>query len=85
MPFTIYSADGAASHVPTVDHAAVSPTGNRVIVFLDDGTTEHLFPLLITRIAVEEPILRAANRPRRRIIQTLFEARGNEKESKDSS
>jgi hypothetical protein len=55
VPFTIYSADGAALHVPTVEHAAVSPTGNRVIVFLDDGTTEHLFPLLMTRIAVEEP------------------------------
>jgi hypothetical protein len=55
VPFTIYSGDGAALHVPTVDYAAVSPAGNRVIVFLDDGTTEHLFPLLTTRIAVEEP------------------------------
>jgi len=54
MPFTIHSADGTALRVPTVDHAAVSPTGNRVIVFLDDGTTEFLFPLLITRIAVDE-------------------------------
>jgi hypothetical protein len=54
MPFTIHSADGMALRVPTVDHAAVSPTGNRVIVFLDDGTTEFLFPLLITRVSVEE-------------------------------
>jgi len=54
MPFTIYSADGAALRVPTVDHAAVSPTGNRVIVFLDDDTTEFLFPLLITRVSVDE-------------------------------
>jgi hypothetical protein len=54
VPFTIYSADGAALHVPTVDHAAVSPSGNRVIVFLDDGTAEHLFPLLITRVSVDE-------------------------------
>ena len=54
VPFTIYSANGAALHVPSVDHAAVSPTGNRVIVFLDDGTTEFISPLLITRIAADE-------------------------------
>jgi hypothetical protein len=54
MPFTIHSADGMALPVPTVDHAAVSPTGNRVIVFLDDDTTEFLFPLLITRVSVYE-------------------------------
>jgi hypothetical protein len=54
MPFTIHSADGMALRVPTVDHAAVSPTGNRVIVFLDDDTTEFLFPLLITRVSVDE-------------------------------
>jgi hypothetical protein len=55
VPFTIYSADGAGFYVPTVDHAAVSPTGNRVIVFLDDDSTMHLFPLLITRVAVDQP------------------------------
>jgi hypothetical protein len=54
LPFTIYSADGMTLPVPSVDHAAVSPTGNRVIVFLDDGTTEFLFPLLITRVSVAE-------------------------------
>jgi hypothetical protein len=54
LPFTIHAADGIALHVPTVDHAAVSPTGNRVIVFLDDGTTEFVFPLLITRVSVDE-------------------------------
>jgi len=54
MPFTIHSADGMALRVPTFDHAAVSPTGNRVIVFLDDDTTEFLFPLLITRVSVDE-------------------------------
>jgi hypothetical protein len=43
MPLTIHSADGMAFHVLRVDHAAVSPTGNRVIVFLDDDTTEFLF------------------------------------------
>ena len=56
-PFTIYSADAGKLNVPTVDHAAVSPTGNRVIVFLDDGTIHHLFPLLITRVAVDDPTL----------------------------
>jgi hypothetical protein len=54
VPSPFYSADRTALHGPTVDHAAVSPNGNRVIVFLDDATAEHLFPSLITRVSVDE-------------------------------
>jgi hypothetical protein len=50
VPFSIYPADGAELHVPTVDHAAVSPGGHTIVVFFDDGTAQFLFPLLIGRI-----------------------------------
>jgi hypothetical protein len=54
VPFTIYPADGAELHVPTVDHAAVSPDGRVVVVFFDDGTAQFLFPLLISRVAAKD-------------------------------
>ena len=44
VPFTIYPADGAELHVPTVDHAAVSPNGRIVVVFFDDGPPNSFFP-----------------------------------------
>jgi hypothetical protein len=50
VPFTIYPEDGAELHVPTVDHAAVSPKGRTAVVFFDDGTAQLLFPLLIARV-----------------------------------
>jgi hypothetical protein len=53
VPFTIHVADGGQLRVPTVDHVAISPTGNRVIVFADDDTHTVLSPLLISRITVE--------------------------------
>lgn len=54
VPFTIYCADGGTLRVPTHDHAVISPNGRRVIVFFDDDTAQHLSPLLISRVAVEE-------------------------------
>ena len=54
VPFTIYPADGVELHVPTVDHAAVSPNGRTVVVFFDDGTAQFLFPLLIARVGTKE-------------------------------
>jgi hypothetical protein len=54
VPFAIYCADGGMLRVPTLDHAVISPNGRRVIVFFDDDTAQHLSPLLISRVAVEE-------------------------------
>jgi hypothetical protein len=54
VPFTIHPADGVELHVPTVDHAAVSPNGRTVVVFFDDGTAQFLFPLLIARVETKE-------------------------------
>ncbi|HEY2422751.1 MAG TPA: hypothetical protein VGH55_01535 [Chthoniobacterales bacterium] len=54
VPFTIYPANGAALHVPTVDHAAVSVTGRTAVVFVDDGIAQFLFPLLIARVESRE-------------------------------
>jgi hypothetical protein len=54
VPFTIYPADGAALHVPTIDHAAVAPNGRTVVVFFDDGTPQFLFPLLIAGVETKE-------------------------------
>ena len=54
VPFTIYPADSAEMHVPTVDHAAVSPDGRTLVIFFDDGTAQFLFPLLIARVATKD-------------------------------
>ena len=53
VPFTIYTADGAALKIPTVDHIAVTPGEKRIFVFNDDGSYQVLSPLLIARLSVE--------------------------------
>jgi hypothetical protein len=59
VPFTIHLADGGQLRVPSVDHIAVSPTGARVVVFADDDTVVHVFPLLISRVTVDAVPARA--------------------------
>jgi hypothetical protein len=34
--------DGGAMAVPTLDHVHVTPTGNRVFVFFDDGKWDDI-------------------------------------------
>ena len=53
VPFTIRLADGKAFRIPTVDHIAVPPKGNRVFIFGDDGDYDVLAPLLIARVNVD--------------------------------
>ena len=53
VPFSIYRTDGEVLRVPTVDHAVISPTGRRVIVFFDDDTAQYLSPLHISRVGIE--------------------------------
>lgn len=49
-PFVIRTSDGREYAVPTVDHAKISPRGNRVVVFTDAGATNVLGPLHINSI-----------------------------------
>ncbi|MEI9998398.1 MAG: hypothetical protein WDO13_04160 [Verrucomicrobiota bacterium] len=52
IPFKIRTTDGREYLVPTADHAAVRPSGSRVIVFGDDDKDIYLSGLHI--VAVEE-------------------------------
>jgi hypothetical protein len=52
VPFKIQTTDGREYIIPTSDHAAVRPTGTRVIVFGDAEQDIHLSSLHI--VAVEE-------------------------------
>jgi len=45
--------DGGAVRVPTLDHAYVTPTGNRVFVSFDDGKYDVIRPLMISRVTVD--------------------------------
>jgi hypothetical protein len=54
VPFSVYCTDGGVVRILTVDHAVISPTGRRVIVFFDDDTAQYLSPLHISRVAVGE-------------------------------
>ena len=54
VPFSVYCTDGGVVRIPTVDHAVISPTGRRVIVFFEDDTAQYLSPLHISRVAVGE-------------------------------
>jgi hypothetical protein len=54
VPFSVRTSDGHEYSVPTVDHAFITPRGNRVIVVDDEGTTAVLGPLHINTV-VEQP------------------------------
>jgi hypothetical protein len=49
-PFAIRSSDGREYPVPTRDHAHISPRGNRIVVFLDEGPAITLGPLHVNSI-----------------------------------
>jgi hypothetical protein len=46
VPFAVRTSDGHEYSVPAVDHAFITPRGNRVVMD-DDGTTGVLGPLHI--------------------------------------
>ena len=54
VPFSVRASDGHEYSVPTVDHAFITPRGNRVVVVDDEGTTAILGPLHINS-AIEQP------------------------------
>ena len=50
VPFLIRTSDGHEYSVPTVDHAYVTPGGNRVVVTADDDSVAVLGPLHINGV-----------------------------------
>ena len=54
-PFAIRSSDGRKYPVPTRDHAHISPRGNRVVVFTDEGATAILGPIHINSVIDSRP------------------------------
>jgi hypothetical protein len=54
VPFVIRTSDGREYSVPTVDHAFITPRGNRVIVVADNGATAVLGPLHINSV-IDQP------------------------------
>jgi hypothetical protein len=50
VPFSVRTSDGHEYSVPTVDHAYITPRGNRVIVTDDKGTVAILGPLHINSL-----------------------------------
>jgi hypothetical protein len=55
VPFLIRTSDGHEYSVPTVDHAFITPRGNRIIVVADNGATAVLGPLHINSV-IDQPI-----------------------------
>jgi hypothetical protein len=53
-PFVVRTSDGHEYSVPTVDHAFITPRGNRVIVIDDEGTVNILGPLHINAV-IQQP------------------------------
>lgn len=51
VPFSLRTSDGHEYSVPTVDHAFITPRGNRVVVVDDEGTTAVLGPFHINSVA----------------------------------
>jgi hypothetical protein len=52
QPFTIRTSDGREYEVPTSDHAAVSPAGNRLVIFDDDGSQADLAGLHVASLLI---------------------------------
>ena len=50
VPFSVRTSDGREYSVPAVDHAYITPRGNRVIVTDDKGTVAILGPLHINSV-----------------------------------
>jgi outer membrane lipoprotein SlyB len=54
VPFVIRTSDGHEYAVPTVDHAFITPRGNRIVVVADNGATNVLGPLHVNS-TVDQP------------------------------
>ena len=55
VPFVIRPSDGHEYSIPTVNHAKISPRGNRVVVFTDEGATAILGSIHINSVIDSQP------------------------------
>jgi hypothetical protein len=53
-PFRIRTGDGKTVHVPTTDHAFISPNGRLLIVFYDEDGAELLDVPVITAVEFDK-------------------------------
>lgn len=56
QPFAIRTSDGREYQVPTSDHAAISPIGNRLVIFNDAGGQADLAGLNVASIYINGKI-----------------------------
>jgi hypothetical protein len=54
VPFMVRTCGGSEYCVPSPDHVHISPRGNRVVVYDDEGTTAILGPIHINSV-IEQP------------------------------
>ncbi len=54
VSFSVRTSDGHEYSVPTVDHAYITPRGNRLIVTDDKGTVAILGPIHISGV-IQQP------------------------------
>jgi len=54
VPFVVRTSDGHDYSVPTVDHAFITPRGNRLIVIDNEGTANILGSLHINAV-IQQP------------------------------
>lgn len=50
QPFAIITSSGHRYEIPSADHAGMSPEGNRIVIWFDDGGSVTLSALHITAI-----------------------------------
>ena len=55
VPFLIRTSDGHEHSVPTVDYAKISPRGDRVVMFTDEGATAILGLIHINCVIDSQP------------------------------
>jgi hypothetical protein len=50
QPFAIVTSSGHRYEIPSADHAGMSPEGNRIVIWFDDGGSVTLSAMHITAI-----------------------------------
>jgi hypothetical protein len=51
-PFSVTLPDGSSIVIPTTDHAHLTPSGRRLLVFTDDDQMRIIDPILIPELKV---------------------------------
>jgi len=54
QPFSIVTSAGKQYRVPTSEHAAINPSGSRVVIWFDDGSGVTISALYISAVEQEK-------------------------------